>query len=72
VISAKGYWESMLVTAHQATGSLLIAFSTWLICRVGRRQMSLATTPESFTIPSQVGAARPNRSESARILETVE
>jgi cytochrome c oxidase assembly protein subunit 15 len=61
VISAKGYWESMLVTAHQATGSLLIAFSTWLICRVGRRQILLAQNPNSFTIPqdaSIVGTKR--------------
>lgn len=27
-ISAKGYWESMVVTAHVATGSLIISFST--------------------------------------------
>jgi cytochrome c oxidase assembly protein subunit 15 len=50
VISAKGYWESMLVTAHQATGSLLIAFSVWLICRVGRRQSGLVQKPSSLTI----------------------
>jgi len=57
VISAKGYWESMLVTAHQATGSLLIAFSTWLICRVGRRQIALARKPDSRNIQVQPSAA---------------
>jgi len=57
VISAKGYWESMLVTAHQATGSLLIAFSTWLICRVGRRQIALARKPDSRNIQVQPLAA---------------
>jgi cytochrome c oxidase assembly protein subunit 15 len=57
VISAKGYWESMLVTAHQATGSLLIAFSTWLICRVGRRQIALARKPDSRNIQVQPPAA---------------
>lgn len=54
VISAKGYWESMLVTAHQATGSLLIAFSTWLICRVGRRQSGLAQKSDSRTIQDPI------------------
>ena len=42
VIAAKGYWESMVVTAHQATGSLLISMSVWLVCRVGRRLVPLA------------------------------
>ncbi|MFM8573113.1 MAG: COX15/CtaA family protein [Pirellula sp.] len=53
-ISAKGYWESMLVTAHQATGSLLIALATWLVCRVGKRQIWVAQESKSFTIPGQV------------------
>jgi len=56
VISAKGYWESMLVTAHQATGSLLIALSTWLICRVGRRQSGLAQKSDSRTIHDPVSS----------------
>jgi len=72
VISAKGYWESMLVTAHQATGSLLIAFSTWLICRVGRRQKSLVRNAESVTIPGSIAAKDPEGRQSERILETVE
>jgi heme A synthase len=51
VIAAKGYWESMLVTAHQATGSLLIASSTWLICRVARRQFSLVENRDPLNNP---------------------
>jgi cytochrome c oxidase assembly protein subunit 15 len=56
VIAAKGYWESMLVTAHQATGSLLIASSTWLICRVGRRQFSLVENRDPLNNPQTTGA----------------
>lgn len=56
VIAAKGYWESMLVTAHQATGSLLIACSTWLICRVARRQSSLAENRNSMNNPGSSAA----------------
>ena len=33
IISAKGYWESMVVTMHQATGSLIIAVSTMIAAR---------------------------------------
>ena len=51
VIVAKGYWESMLVTAHQATGSLLIASSMWLICRVARRQFSLVENRDPLNNP---------------------
>jgi cytochrome c oxidase assembly protein subunit 15 len=50
VIAAKGYWESMIVTAHQATGSLLISMSVWLVCRVGRRVVPLAQTPDLPTM----------------------
>jgi cytochrome c oxidase assembly protein subunit 15 len=49
-ISAKGYWESLIVTGHQATGSLMIATSVWLVCRVWRRQGQLVRNPQSFTI----------------------
>jgi heme a synthase len=35
-INGKGFSESMIVTGHQATGSLLIACSVWLCCRVLR------------------------------------
>jgi cytochrome c oxidase assembly protein subunit 15 len=33
-LQGKGLWESMIVTGHQATGSLLIVNSLWLYCRV--------------------------------------
>ena len=36
-VQGKGFWESMIVTGHQATGSLLIVFSLWLACRSYRR-----------------------------------
>lgn len=53
-ISAKGYWESLIVTGHQATGSLMIASSVWLVCRVWRRQGQLVRNPQSFTISNTV------------------
>jgi heme a synthase len=33
-VQGKGFWESMIVTGHQATGSLMIVFSLWLVCRM--------------------------------------
>lgn len=36
-VQGKGFWESMIVTGHQATGSLLIVCSLWLTCRAYRR-----------------------------------
>jgi cytochrome c oxidase assembly protein subunit 15 len=36
-LQGKGFWESMIVTGHQATGSLLIVFSLWMVCRVSTR-----------------------------------
>ena len=36
-IAGRGFWESMIINGHQATGSLLIVFSLWLLCRVERR-----------------------------------
>lgn len=36
-LQGKGFWESMIVTGHQATGSLLIVFSLWMVCRVATR-----------------------------------
>jgi cytochrome c oxidase assembly protein subunit 15 len=55
-ISAKGYWESLIVTGHQATGSLMIATSVWLVCRVWRRQGQLVRNPQSFTISQRLEA----------------
>ena len=36
-VQGKGFWESMIVTGHQATGSLLIVCSLLLVCRAYRR-----------------------------------
>jgi len=36
-VQGKGFWESMIVTGHQATGSLLIVCSLWLTCRISIR-----------------------------------
>jgi cytochrome c oxidase assembly protein subunit 15 len=36
-IATKGYWESWIVTGHQATGSLIIAVSLVLTLRIWRR-----------------------------------
>ena len=36
-VQGKGFWESMIVTGHQATGSLLIVGSLWLTCRIMTR-----------------------------------
>ena len=36
-VQGKGFWESMIVTGHQATGSLLIVASLWLTCRAATR-----------------------------------
>ena len=38
-LQAKGFWESMIVTGHQATGSLMIVSSLWLVCRSYRRSV---------------------------------
>jgi cytochrome c oxidase assembly protein subunit 15 len=57
-IQAKGYWESLIVTGHQATGSLMIAMSVWMVCRVARRQAQLVANSHSYTISErQVVAA---------------
>lgn len=50
VILAKGYWESLVVTAHQATGAWIISLAVWLACRIGRRQAQLALNPQLRTI----------------------
>lgn len=36
-IAGRGFAETMIVNGHQATGSLLIVCSLWLLCRVERR-----------------------------------
>jgi cytochrome c oxidase assembly protein subunit 15 len=39
-ILAKGYWESLIVTAHMATGSLIIAIGTVLALRAWRSRIA--------------------------------
>ena len=36
-VHGKGFWESRSITGHQATGSLMIVCSLWLVCRAYRR-----------------------------------
>ena len=57
-VQGKGYWESMIITGHQATGSLLIVCSLWMACRSYRRNsvIVLASTNERKSdepIPSE-------------------
>ncbi|MDX1925496.1 MAG: COX15/CtaA family protein [Pirellulaceae bacterium] len=40
-ISAKGYWESIIVTAHMATGSLIISLATVTALRAWRSRASV-------------------------------
>jgi cytochrome c oxidase assembly protein subunit 15 len=47
-IQAKGYAESMVITAHVATGSLIICFSTVATFAAWRTQALNATRPEGF------------------------
>lgn len=56
-IQAKGYWESLIVTGHQATGSLIIAMSVWMVCRALRRQARLVANSQSLTISQPEGLA---------------
>ncbi len=41
-IDGRGFVETMIINGHQATGSLLIAGSLWLLCRVERRYVAAA------------------------------
>ena len=51
-VQGKGFWESMIVTGHQATGSLLIVCSLWLTCRA-YRPVLLSTTIKSLSLEPQ-------------------
>jgi cytochrome c oxidase assembly protein subunit 15 len=50
-IATKGYWESWVVTGHQATGSLIIATAMILVLRVWRGS-TLSRNQESTLIPA--------------------
>ena len=39
VIQAKGYWESVIVTAHVATGAVLVSLTTLLSLRTWRSRV---------------------------------
>lgn len=44
-ISAKGYWESLVVTAHVATGALIISLSTVVALRAWRSRATSTQVP---------------------------
>jgi heme a synthase len=45
VISGRGFNESMIINGHQATGSLLIVATLWLLCRVERQARPVQEIP---------------------------
>ena len=51
-VQGKGFWESMIVTGHQATGSLLIVCSLWLACRA-YRPVLLSKSIKSTSLETQ-------------------
>jgi len=46
-VQGKGFWEAMIITGHQATGSLLIVSSLWMVCRNARRLSTMEAKRES-------------------------
>lgn len=63
-INGKGFWESMIVTGHQATGSLIIVLSVWLACRIMRANSKVTisqfnTTEQKKSDASAVSGAVP-------------
>ncbi len=56
-IAGRGFAESMIVNGHQATGSLLIVCSLWLLCRVERRCVASRFAAASAEIEEQSGEA---------------
>ena len=65
-VQGKGFWESMIVTGHQATGSLLIVCSLWLTCRA-YRPVLLSTTTKSLSVETQGFASGSYQSKVASI-----
>ena len=57
-VQGKGFWESMIVTGHQASGSLLIVFSLWFLCRVFTRIKVAESQNRPMTKEIVVGAAK--------------
>jgi cytochrome c oxidase assembly protein subunit 15 len=46
-ILSKGYWESLIVTAHMATGSLIISLATVVALRAWRLVVATTTVPHT-------------------------
>ena len=65
-VQGKGFWESMIVTGHQATGSLLIVCSLWLACRAYRRVL-LSKPVRSLEINEQKFVPSNHQSKAASI-----
>ncbi len=65
-VQGKGFWESMIVTGHQATGSLMIVCSLWLVCRA-YRQSSIAEPRKQTTIESKNSVPKDYQAEAVNI-----
>jgi len=53
-LQAQGWWESLIVTGHQATGSLLLVTSVWLVARYLRLAAWVGDQSESGTSTESV------------------
>jgi heme a synthase len=53
-ILAKGFWESMIVTAHMATGSLIICVATIITLRAWRSRAAVAAKEVNWKWKQQV------------------
>ena len=65
-VQGKGFWESMIVTGHQATGSLLIVCSLWLVCRVYRHSSSIKSV-ERTKVESKNSVVKDYQAETVNI-----
>ncbi len=64
LIRAKGFWDSIIVTAHVATGSLILAVSTMIWIRGWRLRhviQSTDTLPETGSLPDTGGLTTANQ-----------
>ncbi len=65
-VQGKGFWESMIVTGHQATGSLMIVCSLWMACRT-YRQTSITEPRKQTTIESKNSVLKDYQTEAVNI-----
>ena len=65
-VQGKGYWESMVVTGHQATGSLMILCSLWMACRSYRRN-PLAESPVAHSLKTDENVQRKYQPEAVSV-----